>query len=170
VYSNVGVLDPSLKGQLLNCISGISTDDRIFSTATLHGDLHFWNVLTSGGKLVFLDLTHVKRGPCYHDLAMLSLCLYSSLCYPYSGAKRLQYLAHAFLSGYFGQDVVQACPTGLAKSVKLSELYEALREISLNLKFRHKSAFQTKVYMKLKIRRLKTVIESHILPALVPDR
>jgi len=165
--AGVGVLDPSLTRQLLNRIGGIEIDDRIFSTVTLHGDFHFWNLLISRGKPVFLDLSHAKRGPCHRDLATFSLCLWSSLCYPLSGAKRLRYLAHAFLSGYYGQDFAQACSTGLARSVELSELYEALREIDLNLKVWHKRGYETKVWAKLKIRRLKTVIENVILPHLV---
>ena len=113
---------------------------------------------------MLFDLHNAQRGASYFDLAMLSISLYVSLTFPPQALKRFTPLIEALLKGYYGKDL----NAEIIKSMKLAELYIALREILVYARTLHaKVSLITSFLTMLKIKRLKVAIKEVILPKLI---
>ncbi|MEM4489499.1 MAG: aminoglycoside phosphotransferase family protein [Desulfurococcaceae archaeon] len=157
-----------LNNRLMNTIHDAveetsSIDDEIFANVNLHGEFYFTHIILSEGKYAFLDFHNACKGPAYFDLAMLSVSLYVSITLPYLNPLRLTPLISTFLTGYYGKRLNEE----MIKSIKLAELYVALREIlTYSRTLYGNSSLINKLLIALKIKRLKTAIKEIIIPAL----
>jgi tRNA A-37 threonylcarbamoyl transferase component Bud32 len=157
------VIDHRLFNIILKCLEKANPTDEIFLSVSLHGELYFTHILVQDGKIVLIDFHNAQRGPSYFDLATLSISLYVSLTLAFSTLKRLTFLIEAFLVGYYGKTLNST----IIRSLKLAELYLALREIltcAKTLCFENSPAI--KFIAILKIRRLRKVIKEVIIPKL----
>ena len=113
---------------------------------------------------MLFDFHNAQRGASYFDLAMLSISLYVSLTFPPQALKQFTPLIEALLKGYYGKDL----NAEIIKSMKLAELYVALREILGCARTLHaKVSLITSFLTMLKIKRLKVAIKEVILPKLI---
>ncbi|MEM2294523.1 MAG: aminoglycoside phosphotransferase family protein [Nitrososphaerota archaeon] len=158
------VLSKKLMNTILDAVEETSSiDDEIFAEVNLHGEFYFTHIILSEGKYVFLDFHNACKGPAYFDLAMLSISLYVSITLPYLNPLRLTPLISTFLTGYYGKRLNEE----MIKSIKLAELYVALREILTYSKALYdNSSLINKLSITLKIKRLKTAIKEVIIPTL----
>ncbi|MEM3980792.1 MAG: phosphotransferase, partial [Ignisphaera sp.] len=160
-----------LNNKLMNTIHDAveetsSIDDEIFANVNLHGEFYFTHIILSEGKYAFLDFHNACKGPAYFDLAMLSISLYVSITLPYLNPLRLTPLISTFLAGYYGKRLNKE----MIKSIKLAELYVALREILTQSKALYdNSSLINKLPITLKINRLKTAIKEVIIPTLTVE-
>jgi hypothetical protein len=117
--------------------------------------------MLQNGKFILFDFHNAQRGPSYFDLAMLSISLYVSLTFTFCTLKRFTPLIEAFLTGYYEKDL----NTETIKSIKLTELYMALREILTHARaLCAENSPVTRLIIVFKIRRLKEAIKEVILP------
>jgi tRNA A-37 threonylcarbamoyl transferase component Bud32 len=154
-----------INNKLFNIIScsleKIDLTNEFFLPVSLHGELYFTHILVRDGKFVFLDFHNAQKGPSYFDLATLNISLYVSLTFSYHSPKKFTPLIEAFLKGYYGK----ALSSEIIKSMKLLELYVALREILTYARdLCAESSPTIGLINTLKIRRLKTTIKEVILP------
>jgi len=156
-------IDHKLFNTILNYLEKVDLTDEIFLSASLHGELYFTHILVQDGKIALLDFHNAQRGPSYFDLAMLSISLYASLAFAFCTLKRFTSLVEAFLVGYYGKSLNAM----IIRSMKLAELYIALREILTCAKTLYaENSPATRLIIILKIRRLKKAIKEVILPKL----
>ena len=158
------VLSKKLMNTILDAVEETSSiDNEIFTNVNLHGEFYFTHIILSRGKYVFLDFHNACKGPSYFDLAMLSISLYASITLPYLNPMRLTPLMGAFLTGYYGKRLNEE----MTKSIKLAELYVALREIlTCSRALYDNLSLTNKLLAALKIKRLKTAIREVIIPEL----
>jgi len=157
------IVDNNLFSAILDVLKKANTVNEIFLHVNLHGELYFTHILVQDDRIVLLDFHNAQRGPSYFDLAMLSISLYVSLAFPFQAQKRFTLLIEAFLKGYYGKDL----SAEIIKSIKLTELYSALREISVYARTLHAEVSPiTSLLTTLKIKRLKAAIKEIILPKL----
>jgi tRNA A-37 threonylcarbamoyl transferase component Bud32 len=148
---------------ILCSLEKMDLTNEIFLPASLHGELYYTHILMQDGKIVFLDFHNAQKGPSYFDLAMLSISLYVSLAFSYHSLKKFTRLIEAFLKGYYGKDL----SSKIIKSMKLAELYVALREILTYARTLWlENSMLTSFLTMLKIKRLKAAINETILPKL----
>ena len=157
------IVDNNLSSAISDVLKKADAVNEIFLYVNLHGELYFTHILVQDDRIVLLDFHNAQRGPSYFDLAMLSISLYVSLVFPFQTQKRFTLLIEAFLKGYYGKDL----NAEIIKSIKLTELYVALREISVYARTLHaKVSPITSLLTTLKIKRLKAAIKEVILPKL----
>jgi serine/threonine protein kinase len=157
------IIDHKLFNTILNYVEKVDLTDEIFLDASLHGELYFTHILVHDGKFALLDFHNAQRGPSYFDLAMLSISLYASLAFAFCTPKSFTSLIEAFLVGYYGKSLNAV----IIRSMKLAELYIALREILACAKTLYaENSLATRLITTLKIRRLKKAIKEVILPKL----
>jgi len=95
---------------------------------------------------------------------MFSISLYGSLTFPPQALKRFTPLIEAFLKGYYGKGL----NAEIIKSMKLAELYIALKEILTSAKaLCTENSPAIRLITILKIRRFKKAIKGIILPRLI---
>jgi tRNA A-37 threonylcarbamoyl transferase component Bud32 len=158
-----GLIDHKLLNTILNSLEKVVLTDEIFLHTSLHGELYFTHILVQDSKIILLDFHNAQRGPSYFDLAMLSISLYVSLIFTFYTLKRFTPLIEAFLTGYYEKGI----NTETIKSIKLAELYIALREILTYARaLCAENSPTTRLIIALKIRRLKMAIKEVILPRL----
>jgi len=161
------LIDHKLSNAILNSREKVDLSDEIFFPASLHGELYFTHILLQDDKIILLDFHNAQRGSSYFDLAMLSTSLYVSLTFPPKTLKRLTTLMEAFLRGYYGKNL----NADLLRSMKLAELYVALREILIyGRALCVENSPAIRLINMLKIKRLKGAIKETILPKLTADR
>ena len=157
------LIDHKLLNTILNSLEKVVLTDEIFLPTSLHGELYFTHIVLQDDKFILLDFHNAQRGPSYFDLAMLSISLYVSLTFTFCTLKRFTPLIEAFLTGYYEKGL----NTETIKSVKLAELYMALREILTYARaLCAENSPTTRLIIALKIRRLRVAIKEVILPRL----
>jgi tRNA A-37 threonylcarbamoyl transferase component Bud32 len=157
------VIDHRLFNIILKYLEKVDLTDEIFLSVSLHGELYFIHILVQEGKIVLIDFHNAQRGPSYFDLAMLSISLYVSLTFAFCTLKRFTFLIEAFLAGYYGKTLNST----IIRSLKLAELYLALREILACAKTLYSENSPVIRFIAiLKIRRLKKAIKEVIIPKL----
>jgi aminoglycoside phosphotransferase len=157
------IIDNRLINAILDDLKKADATSKIFLTVNLHGELYFTHILVQNSKFILLDLHNMQRGPSYFDLAMLAVSLYVSLAFSFFTLKQITPLIEAFLTGYYGKDL----DAETFSSMKLAELYVALREILTYARNLYsKSPPAMRLLTTLKIKRLKTAIKEVILPKL----
>jgi tRNA A-37 threonylcarbamoyl transferase component Bud32 len=157
------IIDHKLLNTILNSLEKVVLSEEIFLPISLHGELYFTHILLQDNKLILLDFHNAQKGPSYFDLAMLSISLYVSLTFTFCTPKHFTPLIEAFLSGYYGKTL----NAEIIKSMKLAELYIALREILTYARTLYaENSPATRLINGLKIRRLKVAIKEAILPKL----
>jgi len=158
------IIDNNLFSAISDVLKKADAVDKIFLPRNLHGELYFTHILVQDNTIVLFDLHNAQRGASYFDLAMLSISLYVSLTFPPQALKRFTPLIEALLKGYYGKDL----NAEIIKSMKLAELYIALREILVYARTLHaKVSLITSFLTMLKIKRLKVAIKEVILPKLI---
>jgi len=157
------LVDSNLCNTISEVLEKANAANKIFSPVNLHGELYFTHILMQDKRIVLLDFHNAQKGPSYFDLAMLSISLYVSLIFPFQTLRRFATLLEAFLKGYYGKDL----NAEIVNSIKLAELYLALREILVYARTLHaENSLTTTLVTTLKIRRLKAAIKETILPKL----
>jgi hypothetical protein len=157
-------IDHKLFNTILNYLEKVDLTYEIFLSVSLHGELYLTHILVQDGKLILLDFHNAMRGPSYFDLAMFSISLYDSLAFAFCNLKRFTILIEAFLAGYYGKSLNSV----IIRSLKLAELYIALREILKYTKTLYtESSLVIRLILMIKIRRLKKAIKEVILSKLI---
>jgi len=157
------LIDHKLLSTILNSLEKVVLTDEIFLSTSLHGELYFTHIMLKDDKFILLDFHNAQRGPSYFDLATLCISLYVSLAFTFCTLKRFTPLIEAFLTGYYEKGL----NTETIKSIKLAELYMALREILTCARaLCAENSPTTRLIIALKIRRLKMAIKEVILPRL----
>lgn len=167
VLEVLNTLDHELGVRIRNAVGDITrVDNEIFTNVNLHGEFYFSHVLLSSGKYVFVDFHNSCRGPSYFDLAALSVSLYGSVTLPCFKPTQLMPLINAFLAGYYGRPLDNEA----IKSVRLAELYVALKEIlSCSGVLQSNLPLTNKFLAVLRARRLKKAVKESILPILFAE-
>ena len=120
-------------------------------------------MLVQGNTIVLFDFHNAQRGASYFDLAMLNISLYCSLTFPPSSPEAIHTSDRDLLKGILRQGF----NAETIKSMKLAELYVALREILTSAKaLCTENAPAIRLITILKIRRFKKAIKEVILPKL----
>jgi hypothetical protein len=125
----------------------------LFREGTLHGEFYFTHVLIlKDNRIAFVDLHNAQRGPIYYDLAMFCISLYTSLYIPYY---RTAQIIESFIRGYFRAHYYKRLPP----SLKLVELYVALRELVTYLKdYKNTTSYPVKVLLLARIKKLRIIL------------
>jgi len=162
ISMETGILGIPLGEEILDAINRVNyIDERIFTPSNIHGEFYFTHVVTSGDKLVFFDFHNTCRGPSYFDIAMFITSLYVSLTLPYRTPRQLEPLIKALLLGYYGEGLTDEA----LHSVKVAELYVALREILSYMRTFHiENSPSVRIQALLKAQRLIEAIRDFILP------
>jgi hypothetical protein len=134
----------------LEYINGYESDE-IFKTANLHGEAYFTHIMISNGHFIFFDFHKACKGPAFYDLSVFDISLRSSILLSPKSDTKLDLIANALWTGYFGEKIGEW-------PIRISELYAALSAIEALL--HNKVSLTSKAINLLKVRKLRNFIFS----------